>query len=84
MRNLTTRARMPVTGVITVMHKLWVLPFADTGTCLDDTDGWLMLHVESESAAFDWCCNHTGLIEIAEFGIDRARIVSDGKINFNA
>lgn len=63
---------------------MWVLPFADTGTSLDDSDGWLQIDVKSESEAFDWCCNHAGLIECAEYGIDRARIVSDGRINFEA
>lgn len=63
---------------------LWVLPFADTGTYLDDIDGWLQIPVESESAAFDWCRNHAGLIEYAEYGIDRARIVDNGRINFDA
>lgn len=66
------------------MKVLWVLPFADTGTEFDDTDGWLQYSFESESQAFDWCCNHAGLIEEAEFGIDRAKIVHNGRINFEA
>ena len=66
------------------MPILHVLPFADTGTDLDTTDGWLRIEVESESAAFDWCCNHAGLIECAEYGLDRAHLVNDGCIDFDA
>ena len=72
---------MPNVGVVP-MVKLWVLPF----DCPEfaDSDGWIEKWFESESAAFDWCCNHAGLIEIAELGIDRAVIVSDGQIDYNA
>lgn len=66
------------------MPKLCILPFADTGTDFDNSDGWVEIDVKDEFDALTWCCNHAGLVEIAEYGIDRARIVCNGKIDWYA
>ena len=64
--------------------RLLYLPFADTGTDLDDSTGWLEVEVGSDAEAFEFCEDHDGLIECAELGVDRARIVIDGRIDYNA
>ena len=66
------------------MPKLRILPFAGTGTDLDKSDGWVDIDVKNELDALAWCCNHAGLIETAEYGVDRVCVVSDGLINWFA
>ena len=65
------------------MPKLRVLPFADTGTDFDKTEGWIDIEVKDEYDALTWCCNHAGLIDCAMYGIHFVRLVDNGYIDFD-
>jgi len=59
------------------MYKLWVLPY----DCPEfaDSDGWIEKWFPTETAARDWCADYDGCIDFAEFGVDMASIVHNGK-----